>query len=667
MLLALALSATPSTAVGPTELIPKAPAEQTAPEIKETEQPKKTIPNLITYSTKLSEKLIDLQSQLADIIPSVNVHEEILKIEEALESLNWQAMMLQADSNVSYKQLSKTVALFDYQQDNLNDISDPLNETIKILAEQEEHWNKERDTLITWVETLKNKDTYTLVEDNITELQTSIESAVETIDSRMSESLAALYKVSGLQVKLYNLRATAGNLLSEVRREGWQQTSPSIFSGRFYSILSTDFLLISWQRAMAELKITVRQIRNNISTLLLILLLPFLFSIVFIYNRKSLENNRNWAILTSRPIAFSVFTCFISIFPWLEPTVSHVIPVISIALIFSVMLLAGKLEKKSIWNVRFIYALSLYLVINTLVNFINLPLPLKRIYLLVGSCCWLAYLTWRLSALQGPENRYPRWALIVMSLALIAVILAGIFGYDALAVYLFDGAFLTIYIFISCVFLFTTIKIIFELVLSLLPVTRNHTDVIVRALQPLIFALCGLLFYALVGVVWYMYPTSREAVSTLSGLEITLGYFRVPMNHVFMIVGIIYGAILSSRAIQAILLDEVMPRYRIGLGAQLSISRLIHYTILLIGFIILLKALGLDLTKLTILGGALSVGIGFGLQTIVNNFASGLILLFERPIKVGDTIALGTDLGEVKKLGLRSTIIQTFDNASSSA
>ncbi len=91
--------------------------------------------------------------------------------------------------------------------------------------------------------------------------------------------------------------------------------------------------------------------------------------------------------------------------------------------------------------------------------------------------------------------------------------------------------------------------------------------------------------------------------------------------------------------------------------------RLIHYSILVIGFIILLNFLGFELTKLTILGGALGVGIGFGLQAIINNFASGLILLFERPIKVGDTVEIGNDLGEVKKLGLRATIVSTFDNA----
>jgi len=76
-----------------------------------------------------------------------------------------------------------------------------------------------------------------------------------------------------------------------------------------------------------------------------------------------------------------------------------------------------------------------------------------------------------------------------------------------------------------------------------------------------------------------------------------------------------------------------------------------------------LATLGFNMTNLTILGGAVGVGIGFGLQAIFNNFAAGLILLLERPIKVGDTIRIGTELGEVKELGLRATVIETFDNA----
>ncbi|MBV8586500.1 MAG: mechanosensitive ion channel [Verrucomicrobia bacterium] len=88
-----------------------------------------------------------------------------------------------------------------------------------------------------------------------------------------------------------------------------------------------------------------------------------------------------------------------------------------------------------------------------------------------------------------------------------------------------------------------------------------------------------------------------------------------------------------------------------------------HYTILLIGFLVALGALGIDLTKVTILAGAFSVGIGFGLQNVINNFVSGLILLFERPIKVGDVIEVGGNMGEVRRIGIRASVLRTADGS----
>ena len=86
---------------------------------------------------------------------------------------------------------------------------------------------------------------------------------------------------------------------------------------------------------------------------------------------------------------------------------------------------------------------------------------------------------------------------------------------------------------------------------------------------------------------------------------------------------------------------------------------MLHYVILLVGFFVALGALGIDLTKVTILAGAFSVGIGFGLQNVINNFVSGLILLFERPIKVGDVIEVGGNVGEVSSIGIRASVIRT--------
>jgi small-conductance mechanosensitive channel len=90
---------------------------------------------------------------------------------------------------------------------------------------------------------------------------------------------------------------------------------------------------------------------------------------------------------------------------------------------------------------------------------------------------------------------------------------------------------------------------------------------------------------------------------------------------------------------------------------------MLNYVILLIGFFIAVSSLGYDMTQFTILAGAFGVGLGFGMQNIVNNFVSGLILLFERPVKVGDVIQMDTTTGVVGHIGIRASIIRTRDCA----
>ncbi|WP_228719927.1 DUF3772 domain-containing protein [Methylococcus geothermalis] len=124
------------------------------------------------------------------------------------------------------------------------------------------------------------------------------------------------------------------------------------------------------------------------------------------------------------------------------------------------------------------------------------------------------------------------------------------------------------------------------------------------------------------------------------------------------------GMLILTRFVQRTLEHRILPRTRIDPGLQHSIRTAVGYLGFTLALIMLISAAGFDLSQLTIIAGALSVGIGLGFQNVVNNFVSGLILLAERPIKVGDWIMVGDVQGYVKKISVRATEVLTFDRAS---
>jgi small-conductance mechanosensitive channel len=125
----------------------------------------------------------------------------------------------------------------------------------------------------------------------------------------------------------------------------------------------------------------------------------------------------------------------------------------------------------------------------------------------------------------------------------------------------------------------------------------------------------------------------------------------------------VVGAYLLSAFLRFVLDEDVYPRTRITAGQSYALSSLLHYIILALGFVVGLGLLGMDLTRLTVLVGALGVGIGFGMQSVVNNFISGIILLFERPLHVGDVVELGALQGVVRRIGIRASVVHTWQGA----
>jgi len=149
----------------------------------------------------------------------------------------------------------------------------------------------------------------------------------------------------------------------------------------------------------------------------------------------------------------------------------------------------------------------------------------------------------------------------------------------------------------------------------------------------------------------------QKPIFTVSGQGISAVSF---LYFVFVIVVSVLFARLFTRFLQR----NVYSKTEIEKGAQYTLSRLVRYVTVTIGFLIGLQMIGFDLSVLTVFGGLFGVGIGFGLQNIFSNFASGLILLLERPIQVGDIVELDGILGKVEEIRFRVAVVNTFDNES---
>jgi len=168
-------------------------------------------------------------------------------------------------------------------------------------------------------------------------------------------------------------------------------------------------------------------------------------------------------------------------------------------------------------------------------------------------------------------------------------------------------------------------------------------------------------------------PTGGESVwrgiwDNYINREFTIGNFKISLANLVIGVAIFVVAVIISRSVQSFMERRMAARANLDPGIQYTVLRLIHYLVITLGVLFALKtAFSLDLTTLAVVFTALSVGIGFGLQFIAGDIASGFILLFERPVRVGDFITIGgpdnkITEGRVQSINLRTTIVMTNDH-----
>jgi small-conductance mechanosensitive channel/tetratricopeptide (TPR) repeat protein len=155
----------------------------------------------------------------------------------------------------------------------------------------------------------------------------------------------------------------------------------------------------------------------------------------------------------------------------------------------------------------------------------------------------------------------------------------------------------------------------------------------------------------------------RSALGGVLSTSIGYGNVAISLGGVFAFFATLWLSWLLARFTSFALEEEVFSRVHTAPGVSFALSTFARYGILVLGFVVAMAAVGFSLDRVALLLSALGVGIGFGLQNVVGNFVSGVILLFERPIRVGDWIQLTDLFGTVTNIGIRSSTVRTFDGA----
>jgi len=157
----------------------------------------------------------------------------------------------------------------------------------------------------------------------------------------------------------------------------------------------------------------------------------------------------------------------------------------------------------------------------------------------------------------------------------------------------------------------------------------------------------------------------HRPLDSLSTLDIPLGHLgaaEISLFGVLKFLLLVAAVYYVSGLIRRLTVERLLARTDLDMGLRLGIGSVLRYALLIIGFLLIAQNMGIDLTTFNVIAGAVGVGVGFGLQNIVSNFISGLIIMFERPVRVGDRVVLGTLEGNVEEIGARRTTVNTDDN-----
>jgi len=646
-------------------------AEQTSATKQDESGTAMGLADIIPKATKLSANLAALENRV-DGLPDVSEFEKkVAGIEENLKDPAAQLQQIKDKKDGRLDKLLELRKVIERENKLFEEISKPLNEVIYQVDTWRNDWLAEKRKWSQWQSSLLKDGDLTPLQSTFAKATDTIDKALQIVVSQLNSMLSAQEKAGNVQAKIIAISIELDSLVSAARSGIRVNVSPPMFSFRYFSQYSNE-LWYGLQKGLNETVWPDSLFLDQQGLIVFVQVFLCLMVIITVYrNRQMLNDSTRWRFLAARPISTGLFFSTLALM-WFygyrgNQDLWRLAIVTTAGISFARII--GALNPAS-WKRRFVYGLVIVLLVTRLLQMITLPIPLFRLYTVLTALVGFVFCCrWATESVRQKDDRFYRWPLRAGAFFLIFIIVAEIWGKQGLAEFLFISLIRSIaLVFGFMLFLYMirgSLEWMFRrLFLQGVAFFYISTDTIIRRVTLFVdIALCGLLFLPAILLTWGLFGSLSAAIKGLLELGFNLGSQRISIGLVIISVGILYGSFLASWLVQRVLIDEVLARRRMETGVRLSIARLVHYVVIFIGFLLALLALGFEFTKLTIILSSLGIGIGFGLQSIVNNLVSGLILLFERPVRVGDFIELSGKWAEIRKIGLRATTVQTLEQA----
>jgi potassium-dependent mechanosensitive channel len=373
-----------------------------------------------------------------------------------------------------------------------------------------------------------------------------------------------------------------------------------------------------------------------------------------------------------RPVSLAILTVLMVILPMMIPIPVQVRSLVILISLAPVLRLLAPLIRPVFRPL--LYVLVVFGITGWIWETVVTSPGLKRWGLVVLGMAVIAisiWLTRRIRRQMQPSDRKARLVInaIYLSLALILVSLtANVFGYVGLSRILRSGTFLSTY---SAVILYTAYLVTACFLSALIQmrqagppstISLRGKSIISWPLRLMRWAAYLLWAYLMLNSFTIREPVLNALTFSLT-TPIKLRAASFTLGDVLTFILVVVVGIGLAGIIRVVFRENVLARLKLKHGIPYAISTITYYLLLLVVVLLALSSAGVELSKFTVLTGAFGVGVGFGLQNVINNFVSGIILLFERPIRIGDFLELDRSMGEVIRMGMRSSSIRTPQGA----